>query len=477
MCGVVGILGHHDAFPELVAGLTALQHRGQDAAGIVTFDGGFKLRKGLGQVNSVFNGNRDDFLSGPMGLGHVRYSTHGANEALDAQPFAVNYPFGIAMVHNGNVVNFQQLRRSLYQENHRLVQTTCDVELILYTLASELETKNLADISVEEIFESVAATQRRVDGAYSTLAIIANVGFLAFTDPYGIRPLLMGRKLTDRGMSYAFASESNCFDYLGYEFLRDLRPGEAIFIDTQRRVHSRICEARKPSFCVFEYIYFALEDSILKGRTVAGERVRMSRKLAQTFRNTGLEPDIVIDVPSSAYFFASGMAEELGIPYRRGLVKNPHMGRSFLKPDQESRERVVQQKLNPIKGVVEGKKVAVVDDSIVRGTTSRHLVKLLKGAGAAEVYFVSASPPFRYRCVYGIDMSIKREMLAANYEVHEIAHYMGAEAVVYQKLEDLKELYQDLPCCFACFSGEYPTHVSNSLLDAIERERVYSKSK
>ncbi len=477
MCGIIGIYGQDDVFAELVSGLGALQHRGQDAAGVVSFDGAFRLKKGLGLVADVFKERHIGRLKGDCGLGHVRYATVGTNHALDAQPFAVNYPLGIAMVHNGNVVNFQQRRRCLYNENHRLVQTTCDLELILYTLAAELETKNLASISVDEIFEAVAATQRKVQGAYSVIAIIANVGLLAFTDVQGIRPLLMGRRYTDRGIAYAFASESNCFDYLGYELLRDLEAGEAIFIDQHRQVHSRRCTCAGPAFCVFEYIYFALEDSVLQGRTVAGERVRMSRKLAETFRRTGLQPDIVIDVPSSAYFFASGMAESLDVPYRRGLVKNPHIGRSFISPDQESRERVVRQKLNPIKDVIRGKKVAVVDDSIVRGTTSRHLVRLLKDNGAREVYFVSASPPFRYRCVYGIDMSIKREMIAANYPQGEIARYLGAEAVVYQRLEDLQELYEDLPCCFACFSGQYPTQVSEGLLDEIEQERVCSKNK
>jgi amidophosphoribosyltransferase len=412
-----------------------------------------------------------------MGLGHVRYATQGSNEELDAQPMAVNYPLGVAMVHNGNVTNFGQLRRSLYQDNHRLVQTTCDVELILYALAAELETKNLARISVDEIFECVAAVQRKVEGAYSVIALIANVGMVAFTDPRGIRPMVMGQRYDDAGPAYIFASETNVFDYLGFERLRDVGAGEAVFIDMDRRVHTRVCERKQPAFCVFEYIYFALEDSVLQGRTVAGERVRMSRPLAATFTASGLKPDIVIDVPSSAYFFASGMAEALEAPYRRGLVKNPHMGRSFINPTQESRERTVRQKLNPIKDVIAGKKIAVVDDSIVRGTTSRHIVRMLKEAGAAEVYFISASPPFKHPCVYGIDMSIKREMIAAKYSVEQIARYLGAERVVYQELTDLEKLYGDLPCCFACFSGRYPTELSASELREIEEERVCSKTK
>ncbi|MFH1465487.1 MAG: amidophosphoribosyltransferase [Pseudomonadota bacterium] len=477
MCGIIGIAGHRDVFPELHAGLMALQHRGQDAAGIVTFQGTFRTKKGLGMVSQVFGERHLPRLTGSMGLGHVRYATQGSNEELDAQPMAVNYPLGVAMVHNGNVTNFHELRRSLYQDNHRLVETTCDVELILYALAAELETKNLSNLSVDELFECVAAVQRKVQGAYSVIALIANVGMIAFTDPHGIRPLVMGRRFCDEGLAWAFASETNVFDYLGFESIGDPAAGEAVFVDLDRRVHRRVCARERPAFCVFEYIYFALEDSVLHGRTVAGERVRMSRGLAATFRRTGLAPDIVIDVPSSSYFFASGMAEALGVPYRRGLVKNPHMGRSFINPTQEGRERVVRQKLNPIRDVVQGKKVAVVDDSIVRGTTARHLVRLLKEAGAQEVYFVSASPPFRHPCVFGIDMSIKREMIAANYPVEQIARYMGAEAVVYQTLEDLQALYQDLPCCFACFSGQYPTNLTDHELEAIEQERVCSKNK
>ncbi len=477
MCGIIGIIGQKNVFPDLHAGLLALQHRGQDAAGIVTFNNAFRLKKGLGMVSTVFGQRHLPRLAGPIGLGHVRYATQGNNEELDAQPMAVNFPLGIAMVHNGNVTNFNQLRRSLYQDNHRLVQTTCDVELILYALAAELETKNLSKISVDEIFECVTAVQAKVQGAYSVIALIANVGMVAFTDPRGIRPMVMGQRFDDDGPAYAFASETNVFDYLGFETLRDVKAGEAVFIDMDRQVHTRICLAEKPAFCVFEYIYFALEDSVLHGRTVAGERVRMSRPLGATFAKHGLKPDIVIDVPSSAYFFASGMAETIEAPYRRGLVKNPHMGRSFINPTQESRERTVRQKLNPIKDVIAGKKIAVVDDSIVRGTTSRHIVKMLEEAGAAEIYFVSASPPFQHPCVYGIDMSIKREMIASKYSVKQIARYMGAKTVVYQQLEDLKELYKDLPCCFACFSGEYPTDLSASQLQEIEEERVCSKNK
>lgn len=474
MCGILGIYGYDDIATELIYGLTALQHRGQDSAGVVTFNGNFKMKKGLGQVNSVFKDKNVQRLTGSIGIGHVRYATIGSTDVLDAQPHAVNYPFGLAMVHNGNVINFVQLRKSLYEDDHRLLDTSNDVALILYSFASELEKKNLGNLTVNDIFDIVEAVQNRVKGAFSAITIIANNGFLAFTDPYGIRPIVMGRKFTDKGIKYAFASETTCFDYLGYEIMHDIQPGEAVFIDQQRRVYSKTCIQKKQAFCVFEYIYFAREDSIIHNRLVASERVRMAKPLAEKIKRFGLKPDFVIDVPNSAYFFASSIAEELGIPYRRGLAKNHHIGRSFITPTQKQRELMVRQKLNPIRDVIKGKKIAVVDDSIVRGTTSKHLVKLLKENGAQEVYFISAAPPIKFPCIYGIDMSIKQEIIAAHYSEEEIAKYIGADAVVYQSLQDLKDTYKELPCCFACFSGEYPTGITEELMSEIETEKLGS---
>jgi amidophosphoribosyltransferase len=477
MCGILGIYGYDDISRELVYGLTALQHRGQDAAGVVTFDQRFRLQKGLGTISHVFCEDDLKKLPGYIGIGHVRYATQGRNDVPDAQPFAVNYPFGLAMVHNGNVLNFGELRRMIFEQHHRLLETSSDLELILYMLAAELERKDLTALSTEDLFSAVEAVQERVVGAYATITIIANRGMLAFNDPRGMRPLVMGKKCSRKGVVYALASETNCFDYLGFESCGDLAPGEAILIDASRNVHRRVCRARKPAFCVFEYIYLAREDSILHGRLVAGERVRMGKRLAKAYRQAGIEADCIIDVPSSGYFFASGMAEELGIPYRRGLAKNNYVGRSFISPTEDERAHTVRQKLNPIRDVIRGRRVAVVDDSIVRGTTSRHLVKLLRDAGAEKVFFVSASPPIRYPCVYGVDMSIKSEMIAANLAVPDIARLLGADGVVYLPLEDLEDLYRDLPICCACFSGEYPTGTSKELLHQIEDERTDSKAK
>jgi amidophosphoribosyltransferase len=474
MCGIIGVTGPEDISYEIINGLTTLQHRGQDAAGAVTFDGNFHLKKGNGSVNRAFEGIDLKKMEGPCGLGHVRYSTMGSTDADDAQPIAVNYPFGLAMVHNGNVVNFNELRKKLYEEHHRLVDTSNDVALILYSFATKLEQKDLKKLSIDDIFDSVEGVQKDVAGAYSAITIIANQGLLAFSDPYGIRPLVMGKKYTDSGLVYAFASESSSFDYLGYELMRDLKPGEMIFIDHKQKVHSKIGLAKKQSFCVFEYIYFAREDTKIHNRLVAAERVKMGKKLAETFKKSKLAPDIVIDVPNSAYFFASGLAEEMEIPYRRGLAKNTHMGRSFITPNQVEREKMVRQKLNPIGDIVKDKKIAVVDDSIVRGTTSRRIIKMLRDAGAKEIYFVSASPPIKHPCIYGIDMSVKKEILAAHYEIDEISAYIGADKVVYLPLEDLLELYEDLPICHACFSGKYPTGASKKTLNEIENEKLRS---
>ncbi len=476
MCGIVGFYGRNQVVYDLVAGLTALQHRGQDSAGVVTFEEMFHVKKGLGLVANVFREKNLERLRGNMGIGHARYTTQGTNELVNVQPFAVNYPFGLAMVHNGNVINFKELRKTLYEDHHRLLETSNDLELLLYTLAAELEQKDLKHLSVDDIFESVEATQKKVHGAYSTITMIANRGFLVFNDPYGIRPLVMGQRKDRDGITYGFASESTCFDYLGYDTVSDLQPGETVFIDAQHQVHRRTTCLEGKAFCVFEYIYFAREDSMMHHRLVASERVRMGKKLAETVKLSGLDPDIIIDVPSSAYFFASSLAEEMKIPYRRGLAKNNHIGRSFISPTQQEREDVVRHKLNPIKEIIRGKKVAVVDDSIVRGTTSKRIIRLLRSAGAEKVYFISAAPPIKHPCIYGIDMAISADLIATKMSnVEEIARYLEADALIYQPLENLQSLYPECSMCYACFGGTYPTGHCKEELAQIEQERVASQ--
>jgi len=472
MCGIIGLYGKKNIVYDLLMGLSALQHRGQDAAGIITFEKTFHIKKGLGLVSSVFEQRHADRLLGDIGVGHVRYTTQGTNELTNAQPIAANYPFGIAMAHNGNVTNFEEMGRTLYEEYHTLPATTNDLELILYTFASELKNKDLANVSPADIFDAVRITQSKVHGAYAVIAAIANHGLLAFCDPNGIRPLVMGKQETADGAVYGFASESVCFDHLGYDVVRDLQPGEIVYIDSDRNVHSSIGTKKGQNFCVFEFIYFAREDSTIHGKLVAGQRVKMGRMLAKHVKEMGLEPDMVIDVPTSGYFAASGLAEALGIPYKRGLVKSNYIGRSFISPNQTERENMVKRKLNPIRKTIAGKKIAVVDDSVVRGTTSKRIVQTLREAGAKEIYFISAAPPVKNPCIYGIDMSVTTELIAAQKSLEEIRTYIKADAMIYLPIDDLKDIFFELPICMACLDGKYPTLGAIEALQQIEQERL-----
>lgn len=471
MCGVIGIIGKNEVVSDLVFGLNTLQHRGQNSCGIATFKDIFHLHKGLGGVGQVFNEENLSKLTGTIGLGHVRYATQGTQEIINAQPFTINYPFGIAMIHNGNIINFTELKKTLYEENHILLETSNDLELILYTFSSALSKKDLKNIKPSDIFEAVESTQQKVIGAYASVSLIANRGLLAFCDPNGIRPLVLGKKETKEGFSYCFASETTTLDYLGYENLGNLEPGEAVFIDKDLNIHRKICRQEKKAFCIFEYIYFSREDSIVYNKLVANERMAMGKLLAKKLIEKGLKPDIVIDVPASAYFFATSLAEALGVPYRRGLSKNNHIGRSFILSSQKEREQTAKLKLNPIKEIIKDKKVAIVDDSIVRGTTSKNIVRILKDAGVKEIYFISAAPPIKHPCVYGIDMAITSE-LVGRHTVEEIKEYLEVDELIFQDLNDLKEYYKDQHFCYACFSGEYPVAKSKEYLEEIEHERI-----
>jgi amidophosphoribosyltransferase len=472
VCGIIGIHGDDDVASELIYGLSALQHRGQDAAGIVTFDRKFHLKKGTGLVLQVFGGQSMLQLKGKIGLGHVRYSTQGTTALTDAQPFTAYHPFGLAMVHNGNVTNFETLRQSLASDHFHLIESSNDIELILHTLAHELRQKNLRSLTVEDIFAAVDMVRERVEGAYAVIAIIAGKGMLAFMDPAGIRPLVLGQRRSEKGVSFAFASESRCFDSLDYELMHTLKGGEALFIDNEAKVYAHCMGGASSAFCVFEYIYFAKEDSVMHGRSVAVEREQLGRELARHVRAAGLAPEVVIDVPSSSYFFAQGLADALEVPYRVGLVRNQMTPRSFIAPTQQYREQIVREKANAVRAVVEGKRVAVVDDSIVRGTTSSRIVHVLRRAGAKEVYFVSGSPPLRHTCPYGIDMSQSREMVAARCSFEEIRNFIGAEALIYPTVVDLRAHYKAFGMCDACFSGDYPTAVTQTVLNSIDREKL-----
>lgn len=472
MCGIVGFTGNEKVVYDLLSGLLTLQHRGQDSAGIVTFKDNFKMKKGIGLVNEVFENKHFDRLDGNIGLGHVRYTTHGTKDIENAQPITTNFPFGIAMVHNGNVTNFKEMNRAMYEDYHVMPTSSNDLEIILYTLAAELKKNDLKTITVEQIFEAVTQTQKRIQGAYAVIAVIANHGLLAFQDPNGIRPLVLGKKETANGVVYGLASESITFDHLGYDIIRDLKPGEIVFIDENYQLHSTIGHQTKQAFCVFEFIYFAREDAVFHYKNVAGSRVRLGQYIAEQIKASELQPDVVIDVPSSGYFAASGLAEKLGVPYHRGLFKSNYIGRSFIAPQQSERENIVKQKLNPIKKAIRDKKVVVVDDSIVRGTTSKRIVQTLKEAGAKEIYFVSSAPPVINTCVYGIDMSVTTELIAANKTQEEIREYIGADALFYLKPEDLDQIFSQFPVCKACFTGQYPTGNIVEILKDIAEEKA-----
>ena len=472
MCGVLGIYSDQPVIGELISGLSSLQHRGQDSAGVVTLDQSFHMYKGKGMVSHVFQNAPLDHLRGDLGLGHVRYATQGSTEEQNTQPFTVNYPFGIAMIHNGNLTNFDDLRRTLIKDHYRLIQSNNDIELILYSLVLELEKFNLKEITHKHIFSAVRNLQEKLQGAYAVVSMIAGHGMLAFTDPCNIRPLVLGEKKTEQGTSYALASETTTLDYLGYQCIHQLEKGEMLFIDKEKKLHFDSGEKTRQAFCVFEYIYFAREDSIIHKRLVASERRELGRALAGHFRSLDLRPDIVIDVPSSSYFCAEGLASALEVPYQKGLIKNRHIGRSFILATQELREKIVRQKLNPIRSFIEGKKIAVVDDSIVRGTTSKHIVSLLREKGAKEVYFVSASPPIKYSCPYGIDISNTKEMIASQNSVESVRNFIGADALIYPSIDDLRTIFKKDQHCDACFSSDYPTSITTETLQKMELEKI-----
>lgn len=479
MCGIVGCVGTQKVVQDLLAGLTALQHRGQDAAGIVTYQQQFFEKKGQGLVQQVFDEHDLLHLEGNIGIGHVRYTTQGTNEPKNIQPITLHYPLGIAMAHNGNITNAPAVRQQLLEEYQIQPQSSNDLELMLYTLVTALQQHQILKLTPTQLFEAIEKTQQKLEGAYATLALIAGVGLVGFCDPSGIRPMALGKKETPEGTTYALVSESTCFDYLQYDTVDYLQAGEMILITPTGEIHRKIGRQKKQHFCVFEFIYFARAETKFYDQVVAQQRIRMGHLLAQQLKNQNLQPDVVIDVPSSGFFAAAGLATALGIPHQRGLVSNKYFGRSFILSKQAERAHTVQQKFNCIATVVAGKKVAVVDDSIVRGTTSKHIVQLLRKAGATAVYFVSAAPPIVHPCIYGIDISISTELIAKQKTRAAIEAYIEADALVYQTLPDLISLFDTLAInvCTACLSGNYPTPNAAQAVRYIEQERIESKNR
>jgi len=483
MCGILGVVATTPVNQLLYDGLMVLQHRGQDAAGIATAEGNtFHLHKGPGLVRDVFRTRNMRALPGEMGIAHCRYPTAGsAWNFAEAQPFYVNSPFGIMLAHNGNLTNTAELKEQMYRQDLRHINTNSDSEVLLNVLAHELQgVASGCRLDLDTIFAAVAGVHRRCRGAYAVVAMIAGYGLLAFRDPYGIRPLVIGVNETPEGDEYLLSSESVALDTLNFRVLRDVEPGEAIFIDLRRQLHARQC-AVKPQHapCIFEYVYLARPDSVIDGVSVYETRLRMGEYLADKVaaQIPVDEIDLVIPIPDSSRPSAMQLAQRLGIPYREGFVKNRYIGRTFIMPGQSTRKKSVRQKLNTVGQEFKGKRVLLVDDSIVRGTTSREIVDMARAAGALKVYFASAAPPVRFPNVYGIDMPTRAELIATGRSDEEIAREIGADALVYQDLDALKASVTDLnpqltrfDC--SCFDGTYVTgDVSPDYLDAIENSR------
>jgi amidophosphoribosyltransferase len=484
MCGIVGILGKGPVNQALYDGLMVLQHRGQDAAGILTSDGRrISLRKDNGLVRDVFHTRHMRALTGNMGIGHCRYPTAGCDSPAEAQPFYVNSPFGLALAHNGNLTNAESLKDELIREDLRHLNTDSDSEVLLNIFAHELAAHARLKLAPEHVFRAVESVHRRCRGAYAVTMLIAGFGILAFRDPHGIRPLVYGRRETEHGPEVMFASESVALDAAGFELVRDVAPGEAIYVDTQGQVHSRQC-ADKPEHapCIFEYVYFARPDSIIDGISVHKTRMRLGERLAHKIRRDWPDHDIdvVIPIPDTSRTSALELANELGLTYREGFIKNRYIGRTFIMPGQAQRKKSVRQKLNAIDLEFKGKNVLLVDDSIVRGTTSKQIIQMAREGGAKKVYFASASPPVRYPNVYGIDMPAASELIATGRDEAEIARAIGADKVIYQDLKDMVEAAREgnpaIPRFDAsCFDGVYVTgDISRDYLDRIERIRCDS---
>jgi amidophosphoribosyltransferase len=481
MCGIVGVVGTSAVNQRLYDALTVLQHRGQDAAGIMTaFEGRLCSRKGSGLVRDVFEQQHMLELAGNVGIGHVRYPTAGCDNASEAQPFYVNAPYGICLAHNGNLTNATELAAVLIREDRRHLNTESDSEVLLNVFASELQRVGTPRVTPADIFAAAHAVYRRCRGGYAVVAMVIGHGILGFRDPNGIRPLVLGQRRTPKGTEYMLASESVALDMLSFEMVRDVAPGEAVFIDELGRLHSQQCVASaRHTPCIFEYVYFARPDSIIDNISVYRARMRMGEKLAAKIRREHPNPDIdvVIPIPDTSRTSALQMAQILGIKYREGFTKNRYIGRTFIMPGQEQRERSVRRKLNAIELEFRGKNVLLVDDSIVRGTTSAQIIDLAREAGARKVYFASAAPPVRFPNVYGIDMPATNELVAASRSVEEVAQLIGADWLVYQDLDDLVTACRHDDARIqefdtSCFSGEYVTgDVTFEYLDRLQRAR------
>jgi amidophosphoribosyltransferase len=481
MCGIAAIVSHQTVNQELYDALTVLQHRGQDAAGIVTCEKGrLHLRKENGLARDVFNNDQMMKLRGNMGIAHVRYPTAGCTSSAEAQPFYVNSPFGLTLAHNGNLTNTEELKKALFVEDQRHINTDSDSEVLLNVFAHELQTLGKLQLTVDDVFAAVSGVHRRCRGAYAVVIMIAGFGVLGFRDPHGIRPVVFGERQSDQGPEFMIASESVALDVLGFDLIRDLEPGEAVFIEESGILHTKQCADKVDHCpCIFEYVYFARPDSIIDDISVYKARLRMGEKLAAKVLREWPDHDIdvVIPIPDTSRTAALQMANVLGVKFREGFMKNRYIGRTFIMPGQKMRKKSVRQKLNAIGLEFEGKNVLLVDDSVVRGTTSEQIIQMARDAGARKVYFASAAPPVRYPNVYGIDMPAAHELIAHNRTEDEVCAAIGADRMIYQDLEDLIDAVRKgnpniKHFDTSCFSNEYITgDIDEAYLERIEAMR------
>lgn len=468
MCGIVGIYSREPVAAELHDSLIHLQHRGQDAAGILTCDERFYPKHGLGLVREIFSADDIALLKGNIGIAHTRYPTAGGYSESDIQPLWIGSPRGIALAHNGNLVNYQSLAHNIRHLQHRHLNSSLDSEALLLMLADNLATGSYSDNDEEQFFQqlckAVENIYKNVEGSYSVVSVVIGKGLVAFRDPHGIRPLVLGqRKHADGKSDYMFASETTAFYALGFEPQGDLQPGEVAYVNKSGKLFRQVISTKEFSPCVFEYVYFARPDSSLDGVSVYRSRLRMGQNLARQWKQKfpGVMPDVVIPAPFTANTAALSFAHELGVRYSEGLYKNPFIGRTFIMSNQKARSRSVRYKLTPQKTEIENKIVLVVDDSIVRGTTSREIIKMIREFGAKEIYFASSSPPIKHPCFYGIDMPSRKELIAATHTEDEVCKFLGVDKLIYQTRDDLVEAvtrrgqHQIKQPCMACMDGKY----------------------
>lgn len=483
MCGIVGIFSHEAVAAELYDSLIHLQHRGQDAAGMITCDQRFYPKHGQGLVREIFSPQSISPLKGNIGIAHTRYPTAGGYSEADIQPLWIGSPRGIALAHNGNLVNYQELAHDIRTKQHRHLNSSLDSEVLLQILADELDARDYADnedVFFQQLCQAVTKIYDVVEGSYSVVGLIIGKGLIAFRDPHGIRPLVWGERKTGQGSDYIFASETTPFYALGFEPQGDLLPGEVAFVSQSGKLYRQVVAAKQFTPCVFEYVYFARPDSTLNGVSVYRSRLRMGQNLAVRWKELypDIIPDVVIPAPFTANTAALSFAHELGVRYSEGLYKNPFIGRTFIMPNQKARARSVRYKLTPQRTEIENKKVLIVDDSIVRGTTSREIIKMIREFGAKEIYLASSCPPIKNPCFYGIDIPSRQELIAATHELEQIRTYLGVDKLLYQSIDDLVEAVtrrgdHDIKRpCMACMDGIYISgRITETKIKELELQR------